>query len=96
MDITLRLDPETERLIREEAARRGMTPEALAQAVVVETLEREQAQQRAKNAAARELLRTWSEDGDEQEQRETFEAIAEGLNAERKGVRQHYPALRKK
>lgn len=90
MDITLRLDPETERRLREEAERRGMSPEALAETAVRETIEREQVAQREKNAKARELLRSWTEHGDAQEQRETFDAVAKGLNAERKGYRQHY------
>ena len=92
MDITLRLDPETERRVREEAERRGITPEALAEAAVLETVAREQTAQRERNAQARALLRTWSDDGDETEQRATFDAVAKGSNSERKGFRQHFPA----
>jgi excisionase family DNA binding protein len=44
-----------------------------------------------KNQGAIELLRKWREEGDEQEQREAFEALKQVLNEERKGYRLIYP-----
>jgi excisionase family DNA binding protein len=38
-----------------------------------------------------ELLRRWREEGDEEEQRQTFEALKQVLNEERKGYRLIYP-----
>lgn len=84
MDITITLDPDTERFVRDEAEKRGVAPEA----IIAQAMERER-----KAARARELLRSWDEAGDEAEQRETFEAIANGRNEERQGYRQHYPAI---
>jgi hypothetical protein len=87
MDITITLGPDDERFVRDEAEKRGVAPEQLAETLVSGALERER-----KAAHALELLRSWDEDGDVAEQRETFEAIAKGLNEEREGYRQHYPA----
>jgi excisionase family DNA binding protein len=44
-----------------------------------------------KNQGAIELLRKWREEGDEEEQREAFEALKQVLNEERKGYRLIYP-----
>ena len=87
MDITITLDPDDERFVREEAEKRGVSPLQLAEKLVADALERER-----KAARALELLRSWDEDGDEAEQRATFDAIAKGLNEERQGFRQHFPA----
>lgn len=47
--------------------------------------------QREKNQKAIALLRSWVEDGDEMEQRETFEALKKGLNAHHSSGRVIYP-----
>jgi hypothetical protein len=44
-----------------------------------------------KNQGAIELLRKWREEGNEEEQREAFEALKQVLNEERKGYRLVYP-----
>lgn len=70
--MTLKLRPELELELAREAAQRGRTPEEFA----VDLLEQAMPDRRtARNAAAIALLRSWSEEGDEEDQRETFEAL---------------------
>jgi len=45
----------------------------------------------ARRAAAIELLRQWREEGDEEEQRDTFEAIMQGLNEHHSSDRKLFP-----
>jgi tRNA A37 N6-isopentenylltransferase MiaA len=95
MDITITLDPDAERFVREEAEKRGIAPEKLAETLVSDALERERKaalEREQKAERALELLRSWDEDGDEAEQRGTFDAIVKGLNEGRRGYRQHFPA----
>ena len=47
--------------------------------------------QQEKNKRAISLLRSWLEDGDEEEQRDTFEALKAGLNAHQSSGRIIYP-----
>lgn len=47
--------------------------------------------QREKNQAAIELLRSWREEGDAEEQRESFKALKETLDQDRLGYRKIYP-----
>jgi len=53
--------------------------------------EAERLKQIQKNQGVIELLRKWREEGDEEEQREAFEALKQVLNEERKGYRLIYP-----
>jgi excisionase family DNA binding protein len=47
--------------------------------------------QREKNQALIELLRSWSEEGDEEEQRRAFENLKQTLDEDRLGYRKIYP-----
>jgi excisionase family DNA binding protein len=47
--------------------------------------------QREKNQAAIELLRSWREEGDEEEQRKAFEDLKRTLDEDRLGYRKIYP-----
>jgi excisionase family DNA binding protein len=47
--------------------------------------------QREKNRAAIELLRSWREEGNEEEQRKAFEALKQTLDEDRMGHRKIYP-----
>jgi hypothetical protein len=47
--------------------------------------------QREKNQKSIVLLRSWIEEGDEDEQRESFEALKQGLNAHHSSGRIIYP-----
>ena len=47
--------------------------------------------QREKNRKAIVLLRSWIDEGDETEQRESFEALRKGLNAHQSSGRTIYP-----
>ena len=47
--------------------------------------------QREKNQAAIELLRSWREEGDEEEQRRAFENLKKTLDEDRMGYRKIYP-----
>jgi hypothetical protein len=53
--------------------------------------ERQRLKQREKNRKAIALLRSWIDDGDEDEQRESFEALKKGLNAHHSSGRIIYP-----
>jgi hypothetical protein len=46
--------------------------------------------QREKNQALIELLRSWSEEGDEEEQRRAFENLKQTLDEDRRGYRTIY------
>jgi excisionase family DNA binding protein len=47
--------------------------------------------QREKNEMLIQLLRSWSEEGDEEEQRRAFEALKQTLDEDRMGYRKIYP-----
>jgi excisionase family DNA binding protein len=53
--------------------------------------EEERLKQIQKNQGLIELLRKWREEGDEQEQREAFEALKQTLDEDRMGYRKIYP-----
>ena len=55
------------------------------------TEEEDRRVQREKNEALIELLRSWSEDGDEEEQRRAFEALKQTLDEDRMGYCEIYP-----
>ncbi len=47
--------------------------------------------QREKNEALIQLLRSWSEEGDEEEQRKAFDNLKRTLDEDRLGYRKIYP-----
>jgi hypothetical protein len=88
MTLTLDLRPELQEQLKREAAQRGLSPEKLAVALLEEAVPGYRA---SRNAAAIEMLRSWAEEGDEEEQRETFEALKEGLNQNHSSDRVIFP-----
>ncbi len=81
MILTLDLDPKLESQLCEQAAAKGVELEAYVKELL------KTAAQRERNQAAIAALRSWREEGDEEEQRETFEALKRGLNESRRGYR---------
>ncbi|HZO89893.1 MAG TPA: hypothetical protein VFB38_16305 [Chthonomonadaceae bacterium] len=85
MILTLDLDPKLESQLCEQAAAKGVELEAYVKELL------KTAAQRERNQAAIAALRSWREEGDEEEQRETFEALKRGLNESRRGYRVLFP-----
>jgi hypothetical protein len=86
--MTLKLRPELERELTQEAAQRGVSPEEFA----VDILEQGVPGSRVNRAAAAiELLRSWREDGDAEEQRETGEYLMRALDEDRLSDRKLFP-----
>lgn len=82
MSITLELRDSVAIALREEAERRGLRPEDLAETLLSENLP----VLRPKGSLSA-LIQSWIDDGDEDEQRETWEALSEGIDANRVGQR---------
>lgn len=85
MSLTLELNQAVDTALRDEAERRGVSPEELAQTVLGENLPL-----RPKGSLSA-LIQSWIDDGDEEEQRETWEALKEGIDANRVGQRKFFP-----
>ena len=54
------------------------------------TDEQRRLERRLRNRAAIELLRSWDEEGEEREQRETLESVKVAIDANRPGQRKHF------
>ena len=103
MPTVVNLPPDLEGRVIAEAARVGVTPERL----VIDLLDGELAANRqavaiavaaeamrvaaARRSAAVALLDLWLAEADSEEQRETFETLARGIDANRPGQRPHFP-----
>ena len=102
MPTVVNLPPDIEGRVVAEAARVGVTPERLVAAL----LERQLAADRlaavagaaeaervaaARRAAVIALLDSWLAESDSAEQRETCDALIQGLDANRPGQRQLFP-----
>jgi hypothetical protein len=83
MDITITLDAETERFVREEAEKRG---------VAVETVVAQVMEGQRKAAQLAEMFQRWEKEDAANPDDDTFETIVKALNEGRKGYRQHFPA----
>ena len=81
MTLTLELPDAKQQTLAREAARRGVAPESLATAWLFEKLDAVQTD------GLCDLIQSWIDDGDEVEQRETFEALSQGIDASRVGQR---------
>jgi hypothetical protein len=99
MTLIIELPPEVESRLNEESQRKGIAASELARTAIESALMIESErparlsveEQRKKNQRAIELLRQWREEGDEDEQRETFEALKEGLNQSHSSYRKIFP-----
>jgi hypothetical protein len=88
MTLTLEIDPRLEARLRSAASVEGLKAEEYA----VRILEAQVPRTRAGNPQkARELLRRWREEGDLDEQTDTWNALKEGLEENRLSNRKLFP-----
>ena len=88
MTIDLGRRPELEEQLIREAAQQGVSPETYVLDLLGQAVPDYQAN---RNAKAIKLVQSWIDEGDEEEQRETFEALREGLNANHSSDRLIFP-----
>ena len=85
MTLTLNLTPELEQRLATEAARLRIPPEQYALEVLTEHLPRH----RPEDFLA--VLRSWMEDEDPEEQKQTFEYLVRALDEDRPSQRKLFP-----
>jgi hypothetical protein len=78
MSIVLDLPDLDRSALQREAERQGLSPEALAASWIHNGLSD------ARKKAWEQYRRDWIENGDEEEQRETYQTLRDGLNANRR------------
>ena len=88
MTLTLDLPPAVQSELCRGAQQKGLTTEAYAAQLLEERLKQERIE---RNQAAIRLLQSWIDEGDEEEQRETFEALKKGLEENRMSDRPLFP-----
>jgi predicted transcriptional regulator len=86
--ITLTLDSELERRLLQEASRHGLSPEQYAVQALEEYILRTARERREKAIA---LVQSWIDEGDEEEQKETWEYLVRVLDEDRTSVRKLFP-----
>ncbi len=86
MTLTLNLPPELEQRLTEEASRLGIPPDQCALEVLKRHLGTED--RRARFLA---ILRSWMEDEDPEEQKETFEYLVRVVDEDRPSERKLFP-----
>lgn len=86
MTLNLKLAPELEQRLREEAQLRGISPQEFALSIIEEHLPLNG--HRKKLAT---LLQSWIDEGDVQEHRETGDYIARVLDEDRPSARKLFP-----
>ncbi len=87
--MTIALAPELEYRLQNEAARNGQSPDQFAANTLIEKLESAE-QERRQQAIA--LLQSWIDDGDEAEQKESWEYLVKALDEDRLSDRKLFPA----
>jgi hypothetical protein len=85
MTLTLELPPNLEALLKQTAEQQGVRPEEFA----LETLKRSLSS--SPQGEAIDLIQSWIDEGDEEEQRETLEVLKNGLNVNRFSSRLIFP-----
>lgn len=86
MTLTLRLPPDLEERLQHEAERQGLPAETLTLRLLDQHLPSEDLRKEVV-----ELLQSWIEDGDAQEQKETGEYLIEALDQDRLSERRLFP-----
>ena len=86
MTLTLSLPPELEERLQHEADRQGVPADALTLRLLDQHLP-----SRDSRAELVELLQSWIEDGDAEEQRETGEYLRQALDEDRLSDRSLFP-----
>ncbi len=85
MTLTVDLPLELEQYLCQEAARQGLSPEAMMLQLVAQSLERQQ------QAEVIDLLQSWIDDEDIVEQQETGEYLVGAIDADRLSDRRLFP-----
>ncbi|MGH9754637.1 MAG: hypothetical protein ACREA2_17815 [Blastocatellia bacterium] len=86
--ITLTLDSEFEQRLLREASQHGLSPEQYAVQALEERILQTERERREKAIA---LVQSWIDEGDEQEQRETWEYLVRVLDEDRTSARKLFP-----
>ncbi|MEM6590476.1 MAG: hypothetical protein AAF651_01290 [Cyanobacteria bacterium P01_C01_bin.73] len=86
MALTLNLPPELEQYLLQEAELRGLSIEAMTLQLLAKSL-----QGRQKQAEAVDMLQSWIEDEDVEEQQETGEYLVQVLDEDRLSKRKLFP-----
>jgi hypothetical protein len=86
--MTLALAPQVEERLKQEAARRGLPPDEYANKVLDEHLSQAERERREQAIA---LVQSWVDEGDEAEQRETWNYLVRVLDEDRTSARKLFP-----
>ncbi|GEM_PF-324246 len=86
--ITLTLDSELGQRLLQESSRHGLSPEQYAVRALEEHILRTERERREKAIA---LVQSWIDEGDEEEQKETWEYLVRVLDEDRTSVRKLFP-----
>ncbi len=86
MTLTLNLSPELEQYLLQEANQHGLSVEALALQLLTNSILLKQRQTEAVN-----LLQSWLDSGDEEEQQETGQYLVQVLDDDRLSERKLFP-----
>lgn len=87
MTLTLNLSPQLEQYLLREANQRGLSVEALALQLLTNSILVKQKQTEAVN-----LLQSWIDDEDDEEQQETGQYLIQALDDDRLSERKLFPA----
>ena len=87
MTITLTLNSQLEKRLRQEATRYGMSTAGYAQRLLEERLNQSQP-----NVQAVELLQSWIDESDPTDQKETGDYLIDALDADRLSSRKLFPS----
>ena len=87
MTLTLNLSPELEQYLLQEACQHGLSVEALTLQLLTKIILLKQ-----KQTEAVDLLQSWIDDEDDEEQQETGQYLIQALDDERLSERKLFPA----
>lgn len=87
MTLTLNLSPELEQYLLQEASQHGLSMEALALQLLTNSILLKQKQTEAVN-----LLQSWIDDQDDEEQQETGRYLIDALDDDRLSERKLFPS----
>ncbi len=86
MTLTLNLPPELEQYLFQEAEQRGLSVEAMTLQLLTQSLQRRQ-----KQTEAVDMLQSWIEDGDVEDQQAIGEYLVQVLDEDRLSERKLFP-----
>jgi hypothetical protein len=85
MSVTIELSDPVGMALHDEASRRGVPAQELAETLLSESLPVK------RKGSLSALIQSWIDEGDEEEQRETWEALKKGIDENRVGQRKFFP-----